>query len=135
MAFVGFDFNKINVEKKEKPSGKININSNVNIVGIEKADLGIAKDAKSAVKFKFEYISDYTNLGKIALNGSVMYLTTADEVKTLLKMWEDKEKLPQELMTQLLNKILMKCNVKTILLSDMVNMPPPVPLPKVQVKK
>jgi len=131
MAFVGFEFNKIQVEKKSK-TGKITINNNVNLVNVTKADLKIGKNEENAIRFEFEYNSDYGDAGKIMLNGSVLYLTTSDEVKVIIDEWKKDKKVKKELMTALLNRILNKCNIQTIILSDTVGLPPPVPLPHVK---
>ena len=36
-------------------------------------------------------------------------------------------------MAGLLNTILTKCNVQALILSQEVNLPPPIPMPKVQI--
>ena len=38
-------------------------------------------------------------------------------------------------MTTLLNALLAKCNVQALILSQDVNLPPPIPLPKVQLNE
>jgi hypothetical protein len=132
MAFVGFDFHKIEVNKKEVEKGKISISNNISIKDVKKADIKVSKD--NAVKFYFEYLSDYKALGKILLGGSVVYLSTKEDVKKIVDEWKKDKKVKKELMAVLINRILQKCNVQTIILADTVNMPPPVPMPKVKTK-
>ena len=134
MAFVGFEFNKIEVKKNPTIKGKINVNNNVNITEVSKADLKIGKDAENAVKFGFEYKADYEKLGSILLGGAVLYLTTPKDVTTILDEWKKSKKIQKELMGALINRILAKCHIQVILLSDTVNLPPPVPMPRVKTK-
>ena len=132
MAFVGFEFNKINVAKNPGVKGQITIQNNVTINDVSNADLRLSSEKENAVKFDFEYKSDYAKLGNIILNGSVIYLSTPDEVKSILDDWKKDKKVKKELMAALINRVLTKCNIQTIILSDTVNLPPPVPMPKVK---
>ncbi|MFQ5475387.1 MAG: hypothetical protein ACE5DM_06150 [Candidatus Nanoarchaeia archaeon] len=134
MAFVGFEFHNISVNKNENVQGKITINNNVAIKDVKKADLKITGDKENAVKFVFEYNSEYGKLGSIVLGGSVLYLSTESEVKSILDGWKKDKSVKKEIMTALINRILAKCNIQTILLSDTVNLPPPVPMPRVKTK-
>ena len=54
-------------------------------------------------------------------------------VKEILDGWKKDKRLPKETMTNVLNTILGKCNVEALILSERINLPPPIPLPKVQV--
>ncbi|MFC1754399.1 hypothetical protein ACFL96_13575 [Thermoproteota archaeon] len=133
MAFVGFEFNKINVAKNSKVKGKITINNHVAINDVSKAELKMS-GGENAIRFDFEYTSEYGKLGNIALGGSVLYLSTQTEVKAILAEWAKDKKVKKELMNNLLNRILAKCNIQSVILSDTVNLPPPVRLPKVQIR-
>ena len=134
MAFVGFDFTRMNVARNTGVTGKIQVNNKVNITSVDPADLKLKNSPQGAVKFGFKYDSDYGKLGAINLEGSVTYITTNEESKAIVSSWKKDKKLKKDLMAQLLNRILQKCNVQTILLSDAVNLPPPVPMPKVKTE-
>ena len=65
------------------------------------------------------------------------FLTFVDEPKKIVDFidsWKKDKKLPKEVMSSVLNTILSRCNVEAMLLSREVNLPPPIPLPKVTVK-
>ncbi|MBU0461175.1 MAG: hypothetical protein KJ574_01175 [Nanoarchaeota archaeon] len=134
MAFVGFEFSKIDVVKNEGVTGKIMINNGVNIKDVSKASLKLSSDKENAVKFGFEYKSDYGKLGSITLGGSVLYLSTSEEVKSILNEWKKDKRVKKDLMGPLINRILAKCNIQTIILSDTVSLPPPVPMPRVKTQ-
>lgn len=134
MAVIGFNFNKINVEKKEITQGKVNISNNVAIKNIEQKDIALGKNKQDALKFTFEFSSKYEpGLGNILLGGDVLYLTDAKKSKEILDGWKKEKKIPKEIMAGILNTVLSKCNIQALILSQEVNLPPPIPLPKVKV--
>ena len=49
-----------------------------------------------------------------------------------LKNWKKNKAVPKDTMNEILNVILMRCNVEALILSRDVNLPPPIPLPKIQ---
>lgn len=134
MAIVGFEFSKIDVSKKETAKGKINISNNIGIEDIKKNDLKIGSTSQKGLKFMFEYTSSYDpEFAKIKLGGSVLYLTDEKNAKEILERWEKEHVINKELAEQIINTILTKCNIQSIILSNTVNLPPPVQLPKVNV--
>ena len=134
MAIVGFEFTKILVEKQETATGKINISNNVGIVDIRKSDLEIGKSKQTAIKFLFEYRSLYEpKFAKIELTGNILYLTDEKSAKEILDAWEKDKRISKDIAEKIINTILTKANIQSIILSNTVNLPPPVPLPKVNV--
>ncbi len=134
MAIVGFNFNKISVERKKPATGRININNNVKIVSVDGQNLSLGKVKQEGIKFGFEFICSYEpGVGEIKLEGDVLNLEEASKAKEIIDGWKKTKKLEKNLMAVLLNHILNKCNVKALVLSDDINLPPPLQLPKVQV--
>ena len=134
MAVIGFNFNKINVEKKEISKGKVNISNNVAIKNIEQKDISLGKNTQDALKFTFEFTSKYEpGLGNILLGGDVLFLTDAKKSKDILDSWKKDKKVPKDIMAGILNTVLSKCNIQALILSQEVNLPPPIPLPKVKM--
>ena len=135
MTIVSFNFTKIEAEKKESGKGKININNNVTIENVEEKNLSLGNQKQKVVSFIFEFTSKYTpNAGNIKLVGNVLYMEDSKKVKEIIDGWKKDKKLPKDIMTKILNVILNKSNVQALILSDHVNLPPPIPLPKVQAK-
>ena len=134
MTIVSFNFTKIEAEKRELSKGKININNNVTIEKVEEKDLSLGNQKQKVLSFTFEFTSKYSpNAGSIKLNGNVLYMEDSKKVKEILDGWKKDKKIPKEIMTKILNVILNKSNVQALILSEHVNLPPPIPLPKVQV--
>lgn len=137
MPIVGFNFSKIDVVRKEKTvTGNISINNNVAIKNIEEADLSIGKDKQDVLKFSFEFNSKYEpEIGNISLGGSLLLLDDSKKIKDILSNWKKDKKIAKEVMAGILNTVLAKCNVQALILSQEVNLPPPIPLPKVDTSK
>ena len=131
---VGFGFTKLSAEKKEKPKGKIDINNNVSIKDIVEDSFSFGKDKQNIIKFIFEFTSAYEpSVGSILFEGELLYLEEPKKIKEIMSSWKKDKKIEKELMAVLLNTILSKCNVQALILSQDVNLPPPIPLPKVQM--
>jgi len=62
-----------------------------------------------------------------------LYVEEPKKAKEILSGWKKDKKLDKELMATLLNTLLVKCNVQALILSQQINLPPPIPLPKVQM--
>ena len=134
MTIVGLNFTKIEAEKKELVKGKININNNVSINKVEEKKLSLATEKQKIIAFTFEFISKYDpNVGFIKITGDVLYMESANKVKEILDGWKKDKKLPKEIMATILNSVLTKCNIQALILSEQINLPPPIPLPKLQV--
>ena len=135
MAVVGFNFTKVNAEKKQPAKGKISINNNVTVKNVEEINLAIGKDQKG-LKFSFEFIAKYDpEVANINLDGEVVYMAKADEAKEILTKWKKEKKIAPGVMGKVLNTALAKCNIQALILSNDLNLPAPIPLPKVGVKK
>ena len=131
---VGFGFTKLSAEKHEAPKGKIDINNNVSIKDIIEDSFFLGKDKQNIIKFIFEFTSKYEPaVGTILFEGELLYLEDPKKIKEILSSWKKDKKVPKEIMAGLLNTILTKCNVQALILSQEVNLPPPIPMPKVQI--
>ena len=131
---VGFGFTKLSAQRTEAAKGKIDINNNVSIKDVEEADISLGKDKQNVARFKFEFTSKYEpSVGDILFEGEILYMDDPKKIKELLSDWKKEKKVPKELMAGLLNTILTKCNIQALILSQEVNLPAPIPLPKVQI--
>jgi hypothetical protein len=139
MTIVGFNFNKINVERLKQLQGKININNNIAIKDVEVKDLFLGNLKQNGLKVLFEFGVNYSNdakekLANLDFEGEVMLLEEEAKVKEIMKDWQKSKKLSKELTLQVLNTVVSKCNIQAIILSRDLNLPTPVQLPKVEVE-
>lgn len=134
MTVVGLQLNKIIVEKTSPVKGKVSVNNNVAVKDVEKTDLAFGTAKQDALKFSFEFKASYEpKIATITLEGTVTYFDNPATIEDIHKGWKKDKKVPPEVMTPILNSILTKCNVEALLLSREVNLPPPIPMPRVRV--
>lgn len=136
MPVVGLQFNKVVVEKKAPVKGKVKVNNNVVVKDVEKTELAMGSSKQDALKFHFEFTANYEpKIGDITLNGFLTFFEKPAKVKEIAEGWKKDKKIPKEVMSSVLNTVLSRCNIQTIIFAREVNLPPPIPLPKVQVKE
>ena len=136
MTIVGFNLEKISVEKKAPVKGvNIDVKNNVTIKEISPKELSYGDEKKDGLKFAFEFAAVYSpDIGNITINGNVLYLASNKKSKEILKTWEKDKKLTKEIAPEILNTILMRCSIKTLNLAQEVNLPPNISLPSLKVK-
>jgi len=133
MTIIGFNFNEIKVNRKDGIKGKINIKNNVVIKDIQEKDLNLGDKSQNALKFIFEFSSKYEpDLGDIILVGDLLFMESSGKIKEILTEWKKTKKVPKDIMAAILNTVLTKCNIEALVLSQKVNLPPPIPLPSVR---
>ncbi|MFH1916386.1 MAG: hypothetical protein ABIJ21_03920 [Nanoarchaeota archaeon] len=131
MTIIGFELSKMLIERKNIIKGKINIANNVAIKSVEDVKISVGA-GKSALKFTFQFTTKYQpDIGNIIIDGDVIYLCAEDEGKAIISGWKKDKKIPKEVMTPTLNHVLNKCNVQALLLSRELNLPAPIPLPRI----
>jgi len=134
MVVVGFNFTKINVERKNPLKGKVKITNNIAIKKVEIKDLALGKAKQQGLKFTFEFVTKYEpSFGEINLVGDILYMDQEKKIKEVTDSWKKNKSVPKDVMAQILNNILNKCNIQALILSQQINMPAPIPLPKVSV--
>lgn len=135
MPIVGFNFDHINVEKLSQITGKINIKNDIGIKNLEQEKLPIGKSEES-LKFHFEYSLDYQpKIGNITLKGHILYLDEPKKIKEIMTGWKKNKKIPPDITEQILNTVLFKCNIKALALSQEVNLPPHIQMPRLRPGK
>lgn len=139
MSIIGFQFNKILIEKYSPVQGKISVNNNVALTNVEKSELVFGNEKQNILRFDFEFNASYEPKGgkkvaSIILHGGLTYLDQPAKIAELEKGWKKDKKIPREVMTPILNSILSKCNIEALVLAKEINLPPPIPMPKVNVK-
>ena len=135
MTIIGFNFNKINVERKQEVAGgKIDIKNNVAIVGVDKSDISVGKsDSQKVAKFNFD-VNYEPKIGSMLFNGEVLYLGETKVIEELVEQWKKDKTLPKEIMAGVINTVLNRSNIQALILSQQINLPPPIQMPKVQVE-
>jgi len=128
-------FSKIAIEKMNPLAGKVSINNNVTIKNVEKTQLALGKNKQDVLKFTYEYTAKYDpKIALITLVGTLTYMPKKEKIDELVKQWKKEKKLPNEILSPVLNSIYTKCNVQALVMAREINLPPPIQLPKVTLK-
>lgn len=134
MPIVGFNFDQLNCERKHAITGQVKVSSDLSIKDVieEKVSIGKTEDI---LKFNFEFKVSYDKSGVILIRGHILYLDEPKKVKEILKGWKKDKKLPQDIMAIVINTALFKCNIKALSLSQEVNLPPHLKMPRLAPAK
>jgi len=134
MTIVGFNYEKLSVEKKEeevKKGSDFKVTYNVSIKDMQDYEIKL-QDKQKALKFTFEFSIKYTpQIGSLDMGGSIIYTEDKNKIKEIKEHWEEKKDVPDEIKAQLINLIFRRSNIKALLLAQEVNLPPHIPMPKI----
>lgn len=127
MNIFNIDFTKIQAEKQNVPQGDINVNNGINIEDIAEAKMAVA-EGKTAMNLTFTFKALFQpDIGSVELDGTATLLADDDEATNILEHWEENESVPQEHGDQIINALMKKSSVQSILLSREVGLPSPLP--------
>ncbi len=135
MRLIGFNFDKISVERlKDKVEG-LKITTNIDISDIKEIKSEILKTKEELVQVKFFYTVNYEpDFAKVDLKGTVLLSMEEKQAKDIFKEWK-KKKMPEDFRMALFNIILRKAATKSLNLEDEMNLPLHIPLPSLRQAK
>lgn len=126
---------KIEVEKSKEISAQIKIENNVGITKLEEIKMELGMGKRELLKISFTFSTKYNpNIGNISFKGHLLYADKPERLKSITKDWEKKKTIDPKLMTLFINAVLTRCNIKAMIYSQDVNLPPPIRLPLVTPK-
>lgn len=112
------------------PVGEIQISSKSTLTHLTKVENGLSVG--------FVFTSNYEpNIGFIRIEGEIYIPANPKEADNALKEWKSsgKKHLPQEMAETVHNSIISNCMMETAVISREVQLPPPFPIPHVQIGK
>ncbi len=142
MNIIGLNFNKIFARKQQDLKPPFSINTNIEITSVEKNKIEFIGN-QDTMKLSFSFVIDYeekdkrekkrdandANSSQVAFLGEVIASVNPEESKNILKMWKKKE-IPPQIKFQVSNFLLRKCSLKAASLADEINLPSPIPIPR-----
>ena len=133
MTIVGFNFTKISIERKGEPKGRVDINNNISLKDVVAASFGLGKSKEKGVRISYEFVSKYNpDIAEILIGGDVLFIGEEKLNDEILKGWKKDKKIPKEVMKDMLNTIMMRCSVEAMILTKDLNLPPPIPFPRLE---
>ena len=135
MSIIGLNIKKMLVEKNEAAKGKISVNNNIKITEVKDVEFSLGKSDQAALGFGFEFTCKYEpKVGEILIAGDVVVLDDKKNTEKILKDWKKNKKVDRDARNKVIINILNKCNIQALILSRDVNLPPPIPMPKLSKK-
>jgi hypothetical protein len=104
-----------------KPIPPIQINTNINVVGMEKK-----QDDSLDVPFVLSIVYN-PSIAQMSLKGVAYVMGEKGEVDKVLKDYENK-KPPAQIIIQSISNVVF---IESVLISRTLNIPPPIPLPQI----
>ncbi len=131
MTIVKINVHKVSAHRSlEAKGGQVKINNNVSITNVE--DMKFDIPGKKGLKFTFAFNCSYEpDLGKMEVEGQVLYVEDEKKVSKVLEEWKNGKKIPLDVMEDVVNAALHKGNIQAIKISEDLSLPSPLPLPKV----
>lgn len=133
MKLIGFNFQKISIDKKKESIRDLKINTNINLSNIEEAKSELFKTSGEVlIRIGFDYYLNYEpEIAKIEFSGVILLSLDEKKAKELINKWKDK-KVPEDFKIALFNLILKKSNIKAIQLEDEMNLPIHIQFPSLK---
>jgi len=126
---IGYNFTKIEAERKKDISGKVDISSTVKITSVEEKEIEVLNKQK-VLEIGFEFIVEYKkDFGKVHMIGFLLY--DGRDAKDAVKMWKRDKKVPESIDLEVKNFLFKKCLTLAIILADEIRFPSPLPFPMV----
>lgn len=109
----------------KKPLPPIQINTNINLVGVE-------KKSEDSLEVPFVLTINYNpSIAQISLKGKALVVGEKNEIERIYKDYEEKKPPPSVIVQSISNVVL----VESVILSRTLNVPPPIPLPQIPQAK
>ena len=132
MRLIGFNFDKISIERTSDSFKGLNIDTKIDVSEIKDSESNLLKIEGELITVKFKYSVEYEpKIAKLELGGNIILKTDKDEKEDIMKQWKDK-KMPEDFKITLFNIILRKSNIKALELEDELNLPLHIPLPNLK---
>ena len=132
MKLVGFNFDKLSVEKTADKTSSLSINTNINILEIKEIKADFFESKQSLLNVGFSYVVDYSpDFAKVEIKGNLFFEFEPKTAKEILKKWKDKEIL-EGVKESLFNIILKKATLKALFLEEEANLPLHIPFPSLK---
>lgn len=129
MKLIGFNFQKISIEKMSEPNENMKYNIKLDIASIDSAKSDVLKLKEEIIKVDFVYHVLYEpGVAKVELSGNIILAVEPRIARDILKGWKDKQS-PEEFRLFVFNVILRKANIKSLQLEEEMGLPPHIPLP------
>jgi hypothetical protein len=111
--------------KREEKIRNVRIDNNSSVTLITELN-------DSEVSIDFRYTANYGGVGLIKIEGTIIYQGNASEIA---QQWGAKSNMPNDVASEIHTAIMRVCVPEATLISRDIKLPPPIPLPQVNIQK
>jgi len=130
MPILGFNLNKLLVEKNNPVRKDLKVNQNITINSLTKTKSELT--SSDLLNISFEFNLDYQEVGQLILGGEIIFSEEAKRINEILDEWKKNHRIQKELNQLILNTILLRCTIKALNLQQELNLPHHIQLPKLK---
>jgi hypothetical protein len=120
---------EIKAKRNTEFSGKLELKSNINIKSVEKI-----KEAKDILRIEYIFNINYSELGKITIEGLLFLKGDKDTINNIIKKQEEKDYDSEEFIF-IMNTVMQKASLKALQLEEELDLPIHIKLPSFSKKK
>lgn len=132
---MGFNFNKINIERKSNLKKDYKINTNINIPNISETKSDFINTKESLIIVHFNYVIAYSpDIAELSFEGNLLLSMNPKDSKEILNEWK-KKAIPSNFKEAIFNIVFRKCNLKAFQFEEEMNLPLHLPMPILKGKK
>jgi len=131
---VGFNFRKINVERKKKLTKGMKVKYDLDIGKVYEEEYSIATDKQKVLGFDFNFKVGYgPDIAEVSIDGTVDYMVSDADAKKTLEQWKKNKQLTKVVSVPVINMILDKCTIKALELEQDLALPTHLPMPSINI--
>ena len=139
MAVIGFNIIDIKAKRnatKTVAQKGLEVNHAISITDVAKSPLNVAQNEGSEVlRVLYDFAVAYQDVGNVSIKGEIVFTDTKEIIEESAKSWKQDKKLPQMVDMEVRKFAYSKSLIQAMNLSDLLNLPAPIPLPKFELKK
>ncbi len=134
MPIIGLNYKKISAERKSATKPNMKINTGPEITSIKKSKLQGLDNEIDVLTVGFKFKSEIEpQIAAIEIEGSIVYKT--DKTDEILKLWDKNKEVPSYAHIELINHIFKKTGILALQISDIMQLPPVISMPKLEPAK
>ncbi len=127
---VGFSITSLEAGKNGGGQGDLNINYSSSIEDIQEAEVEAIEDDVARVSFEMDvtYVQDDEDVASMSFEGNLLWQGDAAD---LVSSWDEDGEIEEGVAAAITNHVYRKCLSQAVGMSDALDLPSPVPMPKV----
>lgn len=92
----------------------------------------VSKVSEQTASAEFRFTANYSGMGYIRIEGSILLKGDTD---TLVDTWDSSGSMPDQIANMVHNAIVSNCIPTALLIARDIRLPPPFPMPRINVQK